>query len=67
MAVALAFGVLFGTGFILLFLPSLLLVWNDARCFLYRIWWGKEKECVPEQLEPAVINARRKRNMLKDV
>jgi multidrug efflux pump subunit AcrB len=67
MAVALAFGVMIGTGFILLFLPSLILIWNDGRCLLYRIWWGGKKECIPEELEPGFINAKRERNMLKDV
>jgi hypothetical protein len=56
-----------GTGFILLFLPSLILIWNDGRCLLHRIWWGGKKECIPEELEPGFINAKRERNMLKDV
>lgn len=60
MAVSLAFGVMIGTGFILLFLPALLYVWNDLRCLLFRLWWGKKKACIPENLEPGVINAKRK-------
>lgn len=59
MAVSLAFGVMFGTGFILLFLPALLLTWNDLRCLVFNIWYGKSRTCEPEELEPAVINAKR--------
>ena len=67
MAVSLAFGVMFGTGFILLFLPSLLLVWNDMRIMLCRLWWGNKKECTPEELEPGIVNHKRALNFNNDV
>ena len=59
MAATLAFGVFFGTGFILLFLPAIILTYNDVRYALFKLWWGKAKTCEREDLEPAIINARR--------
>lgn len=53
MAIALAYGVLFGTLFILLFLPPLILVLGDLRKAWKWIWTGKKIS--PETLEPAVI------------
>lgn len=53
MAIALAYGVLFGTLFILLFLPSLILVLGDLRKAWKWVWTGKK--LTPESLEPAVI------------
>jgi multidrug efflux pump subunit AcrB len=41
MATSIAFGVLFGTIFILFFYPSAILFWNGARRFFYSIWKGE--------------------------
>lgn len=53
MAVTLAYGVMFGTGFILIFFPSLILVANDIKYAFTLIWTGKKPE--REELEPAMI------------
>jgi multidrug efflux pump subunit AcrB len=53
MATSIAFGVLFGTVFILFFYPSAILFWNDRRRFRKWLWTGK----VPENIldtEPAI-------------
>jgi multidrug efflux pump subunit AcrB len=41
MAVSLAYGVLIGTGFILLFFPALIMFLNDARVAWRWLWTGK--------------------------
>ncbi len=58
MAVALAYGVMVGTGFILLFFPVLILVLNDIRRLAYWMYFGEWKKA--EDLEPANIHMRRK-------
>ncbi len=66
MAVALAFGVLFGTGFILMLFPVIIIVLNDIRVwstYLYRIIWKPEmKDPKPTrtEVEPAIIFNKRK-------
>jgi multidrug efflux pump subunit AcrB len=57
MAIALAYGVLFGTMFILIFFPALIVCINDINCMIYRIWTGKQ--CSKEELEPAMKNYNR--------
>lgn len=57
MAIALAYGVMIGTMFILVLFPVLILVLNDLRRFLYRLWTGNTKTA--EELEPANIFERR--------
>lgn len=47
MATSIAFGILFGTIFILFFYPSAILFWNDSRRLRRLIWTGKK----PTQLE----------------
>jgi multidrug efflux pump subunit AcrB len=56
MAISLAYGVLFGTGFILLFFPVFILTLNDIKVWLYRFWTGKE--IAPEEIEPALIKSK---------
>ena len=56
MAISLAYGVLVGTGFILLFFPVLILTLNDIKAWLYKFWNGKS--IIPEEIEPAIINHR---------
>lgn len=57
MATSIAFGVLFGTIFILFFYPSAILFWNDIRRFFRWLWQWK----VPDRLEtePALNNAKK--------
>ncbi len=58
MAVSLAYGVLFGTFFILLFLPLLVLALNDARVLWAKIW--NNKTASREEVEKGFIYAKRK-------
>jgi len=58
MAISLVYGVAFGTMFILLFFPSLILILNDIRRELRQLWHGKKLE--REQVEIAWLNAQRK-------
>jgi multidrug efflux pump subunit AcrB len=53
MAASIAFGVLFGTLFILLFYPSAILFWNGYRRFAYRLRTG-EKALSKEEVEPVI-------------
>lgn len=53
MAASIAFGVLFGTIFILLFYPSAILFWNGSARFFYRIRTG-ERMTDPVLIEPVV-------------
>ena len=52
MAITVVYGVLFGTLFILFFLPSILMALNEFRRFLYRFWEGESIEA--ELIEPTV-------------
>ena len=52
MAITVVYGVLFGTLFILFFLPSILMALNEFRRFLYRFWEGEPIEA--ELIEPTV-------------
>lgn len=53
MATSIAFGILFGTIFILFFYPSAILFWNNARVFFRWIWQGGSR--VPQlETEPAI-------------
>lgn len=56
MAISLAYGVLFGTGFILAFFPVLLLTLNDIKVWSYKFWHGKEISS--EDVEPAIIASK---------
>lgn len=56
MAISLAYGVAFGTIFILLFFPVLIHILNDMRRLAYRIWHGKTPE--PEHVEIAMIHSK---------
>jgi uncharacterized protein (DUF58 family) len=55
MAIALAYGILFGTVFILIILPVLLLLNNKLSVFLNKL--RRIEITNEESLEPAVINA----------
>ena len=56
MAISLAYGVLFGTGFILLFFPALLLTINDTKVWIYKFWNGES--IAPEEVEPVIIYSK---------
>jgi hypothetical protein len=56
MAISLAYGVLIGTGFILLFFPVLILTLNDIKVWFLSKWRGRE--IVAENVEPAVVASR---------
>lgn len=58
MAISLVYGVFFGTIFILLFFPALILVLNDIRRKLRSLYHGVEIE--PEKVEIAYLNNLRK-------
>ena len=53
MAASIAFGVLFGTIFILFFYPSAILFWNGSRRFFRRIATG-ERNIDPRSVEPVL-------------
>jgi multidrug efflux pump subunit AcrB len=54
MAISLAYGILFGTLFILFILPHLILMFNSLSLFLNRVFKGQRLK--PEMVEVAVIN-----------
>lgn len=58
MAISLVYGVAFGTMFILLFFPALIVVLNDVRRTIRQLWHGRSFE--PEEVEIAWIHAQRK-------
>ncbi|MCY1719913.1 efflux RND transporter permease subunit [Prolixibacteraceae bacterium Z1-6] len=61
MAIALAYGILFGTVFILIILPVLVVLTNRATIILHRM--RSKEEIVPESVETAVINANIERTL----
>jgi multidrug efflux pump subunit AcrB len=58
MAISLVYGVAFGTFFILIFFPALIMVLNDFRRVLRELWSGEKIE--PEHVEIAWLHAQRK-------
>ncbi len=56
MAIALAYGVLVGTAFILMFFPVLILCLNDIKVWLKTIWTGTKPE--PEEVEKSIIHSK---------
>ena len=58
MAISLVYGVAFGTIFILMFFPALILILNDFRRGFKKLWHGKEFE--REEVEIAWIHSQRK-------
>jgi Cu/Ag efflux pump CusA len=54
MAISLAYGVAFGTFFILLFFPALIMVLNDVRRVIRQHWHGRK--LTPEEVEIAWIH-----------
>ena len=58
MAVALAYGVLFGTMFILIFFPVLIVLTNDLKVALKLLWTGEKPES--RDVETVIINSKKK-------
>jgi Cu/Ag efflux pump CusA len=58
MGISLVYGVAFGTMFILLFFPALIMVLNDFRRVLRQLWHGRKFE--PEEVEIAHLHSLRK-------
>ncbi|MHA7111003.1 efflux RND transporter permease subunit [Sunxiuqinia elliptica] len=58
MAISLVYGVAFGTLFILLFFPALIMVLNDVRRVVRQLWTGRKFE--PEEVEIAYLHSLRK-------
>jgi multidrug efflux pump subunit AcrB len=64
MAISVAYGLIVVSFFVLLFLPSLIVLWNDLRRLRVKLWdwaWhGKKYEGLPsrEEVEPAVKEVR---------
>lgn len=58
MAISLVYGVAFGTLFILLFFPALIMILNDFRRGIRQLWHGRKFE--PEEVEIAWIHSQRK-------
>jgi multidrug efflux pump subunit AcrB len=58
MAISLAYGVLLGTLFILIFFPVLIMLLNDAKVYAHYLWTGVKP--TPEEVETAVIHQQRK-------
>ena len=56
MSISVAYGVLFGTVFILLFFPLLILFFNDARRALRWLWTGVKP--LPEEVEPRLMDMK---------
>ncbi len=61
-AVSIAFGVLFGTIFILVFYPAAILFWNACR-IAYRNLIHGEWKIVPASVEPIVRNTKRQQGL----
>ena len=57
MAISLAYGVLFGTSFLLLFFPVLILVLNDLKVWAKYLWTGEKPTA--ESVEKAIIHSKR--------
>ncbi len=58
MAISLAYGVAFGTVFILIFFPILIMLLNDVRVYSRYLWTGIRPE--REDVEVAIIQNKRK-------
>jgi hypothetical protein len=56
MAIALAYGVLIGTMFILMFFPVLIMILNDLKRYSKQIWEGYKID--PRDVEPKVKESK---------
>lgn len=61
MAISLAYGVMVGTGFILIFFPVLILTLNDTKLWIKNFFRDKEEypeQFLPEDVETAIANSK---------
>tara|TARA_Y100000589_G_scaffold155323_1_gene147968 strand:+ start:114538 stop:117762 length:3225 start_codon:yes stop_codon:yes gene_type:complete len=65
MAISVAYGVLFGTFFILVFFPVLVAFVNDINRAVRWLWTGKKP--TPEEVEPAIIDMREQEEIQKNL
>lgn len=61
MAISVAYGILFGTIFILLFFPLLILLFNDVRKTFKWLWEGEKP--VPYDVEPTIIDLNKENEL----
>ncbi|MBE0641570.1 MAG: hypothetical protein IH599_06000 [Bacteroidales bacterium] len=64
MAISLAYGVLVGTAFILVFFPALISILNDLKVWMSWAWTGQKPQ--PEDVEVSVRTLRRKQDMAQE-
>ena len=57
MAISLAYGVIVGTGFILLLFPVIILTLNDTKIAIKHLWTGTKPN--PEEIEVAIKDSKR--------
>jgi multidrug efflux pump subunit AcrB len=57
MAISIAWGIVFGTIFILFFFPNLILIFNDIKQLLIWMWTGNKPS--NEEIEPAVVEQKK--------
>ena len=65
MAISVAYGVLFGTYFILVFLPSLILAFNDFKRLIQWVWTGSKPSQI--EVEPVHIYQQHLSEMLNEL
>jgi len=65
MAISVAYGVLFGTFFILVFFPTLVYLVNDINRFFRWLWTGKKP--APEEIEPAIIDQKQQEEIQRNI
>lgn len=64
MAISVAYGVLFGTVFILMFFPLLILLFNDVRKTFKWLWTGVKP--MPEEVEPTLMDVKRDADIINN-
>lgn len=64
MAISVAYGVLFGTVFILMFFPLLILLFNDIRKAFKWLWTGVKP--MPEEVEPTLMDLKRDADIINN-
>ena len=57
MAISLAYGVAFGTSFILILFPAIIVMLNDVKRVFLKLW--HKREFTPEEVETVIINSKK--------
>ncbi len=65
MAISLAYGIMFGTIFILIILPVFIIITNKATVIFRGLF--SDKEIIPEDVETAVINAKMEKTLSQNM